>query len=117
MRISDWSSDVCSSDLDPLDAAVVAGVHPDLVLGAGRQVEQRVGHVELRGRGLAPGEIEGEVLALQSLIGSTLFGEKRSELLSGAVVEGLDVRVRLGHGSHASMSGRRRGKHATAGDG
>src|SRR3546814_1857586 len=53
MRISDWSSDVCSSDLGRLALAVVHGARPDatLVVGLGI-VEAVVGIVRL---GLADG--------------------------------------------------------------
>src|SRR3546814_9655439 len=54
MRISDWSSDVCSSDLNPLVAAagrvtvaevedMVDALDPDDVVTPGRSEERRVG--------------------------------------------------------------------------
>src|SRR3546814_3955721 len=48
MRISDWSSDVCSSDLLLLDAPALAEIAPDLR-------HRRVGHRDGRGAGEARG--------------------------------------------------------------
>src|SRR3546814_19841019 len=54
MRISDWSSDVCSSDLHVLDALVdQVALHGDVILeidlglAARRAVERRLGDVEI----------------------------------------------------------------------
>src|SRR3546814_15808913 len=47
MRISDWSSDVCSSDLDEQQAAAAVGqraVHPALVVGEDPVAEQALRH-------------------------------------------------------------------------
>src|SRR3546814_19682383 len=75
MRISDWSSDVCSSDLDPAlaatdvvqqasdvglevvdraDALVLRLRQPDLVVGAGRERDATVDRRPLRRRVVRP---------------------------------------------------------------
>src|SRR3546814_10756043 len=41
MRISDWSSDVCSSDLLIRQLAQLAGLEPPQIDGRGHRVEQR----------------------------------------------------------------------------
>src|SRR3546814_5073693 len=50
MRISDWSSDVCSSDLDPIDAGHQNARHRIVAAHAGIEAEtpQRAGQIGLR---------------------------------------------------------------------
>src|SRR3546814_18353731 len=51
MRISDWSSDVCSSDLHA-EARTPAAHHPDAIDGAeGRRALSRLGHARCRPAG------------------------------------------------------------------
>src|SRR3546814_21169822 len=61
MRISDWSSDVCSSDLDDLRGGLGGGVHH---LGAGILVlaSTGVGHGEHLAGGLRPDHVDRGVL-------------------------------------------------------
>src|SRR3546814_3954276 len=66
MRISDWSSDVCSSDLRWLSAAVFEApavvARLDDIAVVGDAVEQRRGHfgVAEHGRPFAEGEVRGD---------------------------------------------------------
>src|SRR3546814_5636057 len=72
MLISDWSSDVCSSDLEGADDPVLEVVHvaPD-VRPAPIQVEHHVGHA-LAGAVIgelaaAPAAVDGEAVGLQQV--------------------------------------------------
>src|SRR3546814_14490084 len=67
MRISDWSSDVCSSDLAALHAGLLAEAEPRPVL----VVEQRAG-----GAGGDAGEAEG---AARSVDGDAAEGRARRQ--------------------------------------
>src|SRR3546814_5356832 len=72
MRISDWSSDVCSSDLvgvlvaDPLDRAVLAGRGRRLPHRT-QTIEEEILHDSAR-LGLAEGPVDG-LLAIDLLVG------------------------------------------------
>src|SRR3546814_14825192 len=60
MRISDWSSDVCSSDLDQDVDRVALHVHPRQVAGLEVVAEQRVcAHRQVVGEGLVGAGLRG----------------------------------------------------------
>src|SRR3546814_20777795 len=87
MRISDWSSDVCSSDLQ-IQALVFARGHPRAV--DGDQLAQRL--QEVRGRKLGKGQTPGAPLhPPRILVGPE--GVDRADRKS--VVEGKRVSVRV----------------------
>src|SRR3546814_16648268 len=87
MRISDWSSDVCSSDLvgvlvaDPLDRAVLAGRGRRLPHRT-QTIEEEILHDRAR-LGLAEGPVDG-LLALDLLVGLgervVVAAQRRAEL-------------------------------------
>src|SRR3546814_8943279 len=85
MRISDWSSDVCSSDLGDLDCLLDALLERHRV-GAGGHVAQAVAHHRPGQDGGGGGAVTGDVVGLLR----DLLDELRADLLVG-VLE-LDLR-------------------------
>src|SRR3546814_13516477 len=73
MRMSDWSSGVCSSDLDLLDPALLA----ERAVAVGDDLRAQVHHDVDRGGELANGQLAGDLRAL-------LHGA-RDELLNGVL--------------------------------
>src|SRR3546814_18986956 len=74
MRISDWSSDVCSSDLRPLivDAIEEARAHGDLSENAEyHAAKERQGHVEA-----TIGDLEDRLSRAQIIDPTTLSGDR-----------------------------------------
>src|SRR3546814_7033602 len=72
MRISDWSSDVCSSDLSPWrDHNVARYQHPDRIAGTDGQ---RGLDVELARDDSLPGLVEGILPAAQDGAGVIVIG-------------------------------------------
>src|SRR3546814_21098303 len=72
MRISDWSSDVCSSDLG---VGTVGREHEIVIAGLQRQLgsaEQQIGFDRLLGRIGVAGEIDAETVVLDPLLGITI---------------------------------------------
>src|SRR3546814_14811404 len=98
MRISDWSSDVCSSDLRPLLDTVAADLAP---------------HAELRGTELeiAPAmpdlDVLGDALALERLLGRLLA----ALVAAGARDARLGIGARQDDGRNGSVSDRPRGSY------
>src|SRR3546814_20908514 len=92
MRISDWSSDVCSSDLDLLHRRIDAAVHAErqAVAGAGDGIEHLV---ETIGAVAHHVEDRPEDLALPHLDS----GDRKR------VVEGQSVSVREGPGGRRTL--------------
>src|SRR3546814_6727954 len=81
MRISDWSSDVCSSDLRPLivDAIEEARAHGDLSENAEyHAAKERQGHVEA-----TIGDLEDRLSRAQIIDPTTLSGDR---IVFGATV-------------------------------
>src|SRR3546814_6109592 len=84
MRISDWSSDVCSSDLSDLGCSDRRQEAVDLLAQRGRLARQLFGgrqhlagrRAGLAGRGLHPGDVGGD------LLGALRSEEHTSELQS-----------------------------------
>src|SRR3546814_17040445 len=89
MRISDWSSDVCSSDLEIAKDLGVVGIGAERRVGVGPQpvagVRQGCGDTEVPGdvgggaqvlrheaQGAAGGELAGEHLLLQPVLGAVV---------------------------------------------
>src|SRR3546814_9787236 len=74
MRISDWSSDVCSSDLSVIPAALITGIRSDLPGQITAQVTQNVydsptGRILLIPQGARLiGEYDNEIAAGQSRV-------------------------------------------------
>src|SRR3546814_15490024 len=85
MRISDWSSDVCSSDLKGVDAAVAEQVDAHLPGLETRRDEQRVHHVLKQRLGLG--------IAQDRLRHRGAHRQDRKSVVSGKSVS---VRVALG---------------------
>src|SRR3546814_6957781 len=63
LRISDWSSDVCSSDLVPAQRAPLAVAREEAVLGADGIVDHQPGRV-----GVAAEVVPVDLLGLQQLV-------------------------------------------------
>ena len=78
---------------EALESAVVAHVDPGAVLRRGRQAQEVVGEVELRGGRLAPRQVEPETAGLQGRVGFTLLGEEAGQVVVGQGREG-GARVR-----------------------
>src|SRR3546814_20357016 len=100
MRISDWSSDVCSSDLDRLLVSARIGAAGDGALAlfivdpqaAGVGIER---YRTLDGRGAADISLSGVLVAAGALLGAGGdAGDRKS------VVSGKSVSVRVGLGGH-----------------
>src|SRR3546814_6134293 len=101
MRISDWSSDVCSSDLVQAGAARGGRQLGDGVAGADPVAERRL-HAPLAGRGDQLGVVLSLVVAVVAFLGDVLGTEHperlrgRAQLAPGAgelAVEGLLQRL------------------------
>src|SRR3546814_20103935 len=80
MRISDWSSDVCSSDLGDLDCLLDALLERHRV-GAGGHVAQAVAHHRPGQDGGGGGAVTGDVVGLLR----DLLDELRADLLVGVL--------------------------------
>src|SRR3546814_12404262 len=106
MRISDWSSDVCSSDLHDLDLALLRGIALldctiEVIFSARQALEGTLDIVGLGGQGVQASQ--GRFLRAAGLDdGGVEQAEARGDRKS--VVEGKSVSVRVAHG------GRRRSK-------
>src|SRR3546814_14222738 len=83
MRISDWSSDVCSSDLAPtvvLEPGDDARVMQDEIFGpilpirGYRDLDDAIAYVESRDRPLAPYPFSHDRATVQRLLGRLLAG-------------------------------------------
>src|SRR3546814_20669572 len=97
MRISDWSSDVCSSDLWAGPVGVAAGVpHVHQVL-RGHEVDERPGHGEAAEAGVE--HPDGAVVPPGSVLVVPRFGDDRDHPLDRkSVVWGKRGSVRVGCG-------------------
>src|SRR3546814_20705344 len=100
MRISDWSSDVCSSDLPDVEGGDVAdtlGVHRIRVearaereTGEDRQLVRGIDAVDVEGRvGLGVAELLR--LGQHVLEGPPRFAHRREDVVAGAVPDAVDA--------------------------
>src|SRR3546814_12370445 len=102
MRISDWSSDVCSSDLSQLVGAlrVVAGVGAKVALHAGPGLDREAPEAGESGRVLVP-EAVGRVVGGQAVVVEAVGTAPSCDLAgAGREVEpdvGGDVALALHH--------------------
>src|SRR3546814_3338487 len=98
MRISDWSSDVCSSDLDDIELARLRiGQQP---LNAGTQ-----DHARTRDRGILIGAFDLPALARCAFTADALLvGDRRRTLLIGGIA---GIERGADHGIFLSSRGKR----------
>src|SRR3546814_8484676 len=103
MRISDWSSDVCSSDLDVVQYLLggeQADVAADLHLAETGPAEGQVGLAEIDARRLQPARIAGAVRAaarrIVDRIDAGIHAEMRAHIPS-ALVDRKSTRLNSSH--------------------
>src|SRR3546814_7535722 len=106
MRSSDWSSDVCSSDLDPL-AALISGHDKTLLIERlfdGTTDRSRMGKVRKRWREhlklATDDELKAVVRGLRVLDGHRSLEELRAEINLKAQVVGVDRKSTRLNSSH-----------------
>jgi len=92
---------------EALEAAVVAHVDPRAVADVLGQREQPVGEVELRGGGLAAGEVELQSTLPQGVVGGALLGEEGRDLLRRTLAEGPGLGTLRVHGPMLTEARRR----------
>src|SRR3546814_15757537 len=99
MRISDWSSDVCSSDLTMVNAVTNLDSAPDVMLFGDSMTQQGV-DPEVLGKELAK-EAGSEVVAFNGASSRARWGDRKS------VVEGQSVSVRVDLGGRRIIKNKR----------
>src|SRR3546814_7584098 len=100
MRISDWSSDVCSSDLHA-EARTPAAHHPDAIDGAeGRRALSRLGHARWR----PAGSMVADLLSAPPASSAEPAGSDRRALVPQRALPELDLATR-GQADHPGARG------------
>src|SRR3546814_18865890 len=99
MRISDWSSDVCSSDLTP-SVGDVAEVHAFIRGRLAKLLGTEGAQVRILYGGSVKAENAAELLAIEDVDGALVGGADRKSVVEGKSVS---VRVDLGR-SHLNKN-------------